>query len=221
MTVSIYRISWSKIYCLLILIILALTTNCDKSANRKEKKEIREASITFCKRFLGDPNLPERVRFFTRLAIQKRENNSLDSEPILIRALLARPERMETVTLALAISDEDGDVAGIGVRERRIGASGDSIIIEEEYPVFGYQSLRIATFQIIPVAIRKDDERKNEQLWEKYLETGVWKRDVIPPIWVSLPVPGKTDVEVWVYDHAGHKSEAIPLENKMTDMHPE
>jgi hypothetical protein len=204
----------------LILIILALTTNCDKSAIRKEEeKEIREASIIFCKRFLVHPELPERVRFLARLVIQERENNSLDPEPILIRALLARPDRMEIITLALAVSDEDGDLAGIGVREQRIGSSGKSIIIEEEYPVFGYQSLRIATFQIITVAIRKDNERKNEELWQKYLDTGVWKRDAIPPVWVSVPVPGKTDVEVWLYDNAGHKSEAISLGNSLIDMH--
>lgn len=40
----------------------------------------------------------------------------------------------------------------------------------------------------------------------------VWA-DTLPPIWVTIPKPGKIDVWIWVYDKAGNKSEPVKLLN--------
>ena len=193
------------------VLILAHIMSCRDSDSTREKEEyIRLASIGLCKKLLVNPKATEHTKSLAQLTLQKWENNRLDPEPILMFAVLTRLRGKESIRLLLGISDEDADVAGVAIRERHMESNGQISIIEEEYPVFGY-GLTITAAQMIPIKIRKGNERKNEQHWKNYLEIGVWDRDMRPDLWVSNPQPGKVDVEIWVYDHAGHKSEPVSL----------
>ncbi|MHC4336182.1 MAG: hypothetical protein ACYSUV_20900, partial [Planctomycetota bacterium] len=132
-----------------------------------------------------------------------------DREPILIRVGLDEAEGDEGARLWVGISDEDNDVAGIGIREEYVGPDGQINTLEETYPVFGYRS--IGAFQSIPVVIRKAGQRKSEADWLEYLNRGIWNIERIPDLWISMPRPG-VRVKIWVYDHAGHKSDIVTLE---------
>jgi hypothetical protein len=82
--------------------------------------------------------------------------------------------------------------------------------VEETYPVFGYRS--VAAFQIVPVKTRTTTQRKSEAAWQRYLDQGIWDRRRMPALWISVPSQGKVQVKIWIYDHAGHKSDLVTLE---------
>lgn len=177
---------------------------------------IRIASVGMCERLLSNPKIPKYVRSSAELALEKWENGRIDPEPILLFAALTKNRTKGYIRLSLAISDENGDVAGIGIREKHVKSNSEIEIIEEEYPVFGY-GLTITSTQSLPFEIRSGNERKNEKQWQNYLEIGIWDRDMRPDLWISIPESGEKEVEVWVYDHGGNKSNTVQLENKVTD----
>jgi hypothetical protein len=131
-------------------------------------------------------------------------------------AVLTKNKTKGYIRLSLAISDENGDVAGIVIREKHVKSNGEIEVIEEKYPVFGY-GLTITSTQSLPFEIRSGNERKNEKQWQNYLEIGIWDREMRPDLWISIPESGKKEIEVWLYDHGGHKSNTVLLENKIAD----
>lgn len=168
------------------------------------------------------PGLPPEVRNRASQAISKWQNGVADSEPVLINAVLSTSEGSEEVALSLTIFDEDKDVIGFGIKEQHKRGNNHVEIIEEIYPAYiHYPLYRVANVWLVePVCIRTENQRKNEDLWQKYVGgsgeivslMGVKYYD-FPPVWVSVPEPDKIDVWIWVYDKAGHKSEAVKLYN--------
>ncbi|MHC4867957.1 MAG: hypothetical protein ACYTEX_28125 [Planctomycetota bacterium] len=205
---------WRVIFVIPVLLIIC---GCKDSPNELDEDQfVLEASIKSCEELLANPKLPERARAKTKKVLEQRRNNVLDPAPVLVQALLTQPKTKGPAYLAPWISDEDGDLVGIGVREYHKGASEDSTVIEEEYPVFAFDVAKIASYYVVPVSIRTDEERKNGQAWEWYLEDRVQAGRLMPDVWVSIPEPGKIDVEVWVYDRAGHKTEPVPVTNRLS-----
>jgi hypothetical protein len=199
-----------RILFLVVFTAPIILPGCDRSSPPSDEDIRRAGTMGYCKGVLRNPRLPKEVRARAQVALCKWEDGHVDPEPILIHAVLEQGEGDNGAWLGAGISDEDNDAAGIGVREEHIGAEGEKHIVEETYPVFGYRS--IGGFQSIPVVIRKAGQRKNEADWEKYLNRGIWNRELIPDLWISMPSPGKVEVKIWVYDHAGHKSDVVPLE---------
>ena len=193
---------------LLVFFILG----CRKNFSDEEIR--RQYSIACCKDALNNPYLPERARALAKEAIDKWNNNYLDPQPILINASLLYFKHNQSFALDLILSDEDEDVAGIGVREFHKDIDSRTMKIEEKYPVFGSQA--IGGSQLPSVRIRNNPvvDRKDEEKWQSYLDNGMWDRDVQPDLWISRPIPEKLEVEVWVYDHAGHKSGSVALGHK-------
>ena len=183
-----------------------------KSWFENKEQRIRDVSVVLCERLLANPHISGHPRSLARIALKKWQNRRLDPEPVLMFAVLARNERAKSPLLVLAMSDEDGDVASIEITERHFEAGREILLIAEEYPVFGY-GLVTSSSRIPPVKIRRGDERKNEEAWQSYLDAGRWRIETIPTMWISLPEPGKTEIQVAVRDHAGHKSNAVPLDN--------
>jgi hypothetical protein len=201
---------------LLSCILAALAVSaCDKSSPADNEEWIKEASISFCKKFLQDARLSERARSITEQVLRNRQNGRLDSEPVLIAALLVKVKKSGAIYLVLAVSDEDGDLGGIEVEERHLEGGHEPVIIREEYPIFGYGSVRVASFQSIPVTIRKKGQGKNKEFWKRYQESGVTDGELMPTVWVSIPQPAKVDVQIWIYDHSGGKSGPVTLENRL------
>lgn len=186
---------------------------CGESSPDSDEEWMREASIRFCNELLRNPKLSERARSLAEQVLRKRENNRLDSEPVLIDALLMQAEKSGTVYLAVALSDEDDGVAGIGIEERHLDSGEDPVIIKERYPILGGELLRIACFIPMPVTIRKKGQRKNEEDWKKYVDAGDVEGNLMPEVLVSIPQVGKVNAKIWIYDHSGHESEPLSLEN--------
>jgi hypothetical protein len=193
-----------------LAVCLLIVAGCDSSSLPNDEEIRRRLIISHCESALANEQLSRQAKSRARLALLKWDNSSLDPEPIVIEAFLAQARDSKEARMGIGISDEDNDVAGIGVREEHVRPNGGAIIIEEEYPVFGFQS--IGCLQLIPVQIRIGTERKNHEDWQRYLNRGVWEKEMIPDLWISIPRPGTVDVKVWVYDHAGHKSQLVPLE---------
>jgi hypothetical protein len=174
----------------------------------------RKATIRSCKHMLANPRLAARTRSLAEAALRKWQNNRLDPEPILLYAAIVRPEGKEYPRLLLGISDENGDFAGIRIKEQHLKASGKVELIEEEYPLCGYPR-DADTNWILPIEIRTGKQRKNEEAWHNYVEAGHWDKKSRPTIWLSLPKVGETTTQMLVYDHAGHESNPLPLDNRI------
>jgi hypothetical protein len=208
-----YVLMFFVFFCVLIIVFLFYHY---KSPPTDRENYIRFASVGMCERLLSNPKIPKYVRSNAELALRKWENSRIDPEPMLLFAALSKHKTKGDIRLILAISDENGDVAGIEIREKHVKSNGEIEVIEEEYPIFGYgQTITSTQFQ--PVKVRIENELKNEQQWKNYLEIGVWDREFEPDVWISIPESGKREVEVWVYDHGGHKSNTVLLENKIAD----
>lgn len=154
--------------------LIVYFSGCQKDNPEKEFDDlIHKKSIEYCKTILDNPKLPDHSRSLAESALRKWENNILDPEPILIRAFLVRPERQQTVILGLQASDEDYNILGILLRENHIKRDGKTILIEEKYPVYADEQVTITKLKLIPIKIRKNEERKEEETWENYLVVGV------------------------------------------------
>lgn len=203
----------NTVLTLSLILVPIYVFGCEKSSPPVEDEFIRRRSVRFCRKVIADPKSSKHAKSLAEEILRKRDNDIIDPEPVLVDAGLTQPEGRHVTILVVGISDEDGDLAGIGIRELHAKPDGYSLSIEEEYPVFGYASTKAASYYIFKATIRKGNERKNEKDWKEYLDAGLWDRDHMPYLWISVPEPGKIDIEIWVYDHAGHKSELVTLDN--------
>jgi len=157
------------------------------------------------------------------MAISQWQNKSVDRKPILLNSGLGDSLEMgESITLLMF--DEDLDIIGFGVKEIFTDTNGSQTVLNEEYPVFvhtKWPEKLAAPVSFLPVQIRNDNQRKDEQKWKKYIngegidvnkvqDIKYW-RQTLPTAWVSIPDPNNVDVDVYIYDKAGHKSEPIKL----------
>ena len=195
-------------------ILVVFISDC-KNNNPEEEfdKYVREASIWYCKLISENPRQPKHSRSLAESAIQKWESKKLDPEPILIRAILVKPERLQCIMLGLQASDEDLDMLGIILKENHIKSNGQKEIIEEKYPVYADDKVTVTKLKLINVKIRENNERKDEELWQDYLFVGVPNKYTMPKVLISAPDAGKIEVEICVYDREGHESAPVPLEN--------
>jgi len=155
------------------------------------------------------------------------QNGEIDPEPVIFYAMFISP-RPGPYGLWVSAFDEDKDIVGLGIREERIGESGQRIVREEQYPIY----VHIAPFfdellreSVVPVRIRDAGQAMDKQQWANYVhadpeeagegifsKTAYWSsnwEETLPPVWVSFPDPKVVDVYVYAYDKAGHKSTPV------------
>jgi hypothetical protein len=162
-----------------------------------------------------------------KLALSKWRNQNVDPEPILFWAVLGRPVERPAV-LWLSFFDEDRDVIGFGVEEYYVDANGTSQVRLEEYPVFAYRHLfDVDAARIVPVDIRDADQQADKERWSSYIKgEGIdvnmpmskeyWK-ETLPSVLISVPELNTVEVNVYLYDRAGHKSEPVELLSDIRD----
>jgi len=211
-------ISNSTVTGFLVLLSLVFVWGCNKSSPPNEDEVVHRVSVRFCAKLMTDPTASERVRSLAKDVLIKRENGIIDPEPVLIRAGLHRFKRTGP-GLIIAASDENGDLAGIVVKEWHRRSGEKPVVIEEQYPIFGNGVEKAVFYRAFPVVIRKGDERKSEKDWKVFLDEGRWDAEQIPALWLSLPEPGNVDIEISVYDRSAHKSPPVSIENWMTSDH--
>jgi hypothetical protein len=158
---------------------------------------------------MGDPNVSERTKRLAKEVLLNRENSTIEAEPVLISAHLVISAGKYRNLLAIGVSDEDGDLVGVSIREQRPRSLESPLVVEEEYPLFVGVPSKAANTYVFPVRIRQGNERKDESNWQTYVDGGGGSPEHMPPVWVSVPELGKIDIEVWLYDAAGHKTERL------------
>jgi hypothetical protein len=153
-----------------------------------------------------------------KLALSRWQDQDVNPEPILLWTIIARSNN----AIALEFYDEDMDVTGLGIEERYIDADGITQKLVEEYAVFTHiRWSDVWYFKIVPVYTRDTNQRLDKEKWNNYINgEGIdpntpmlreyWK-ETLPPVWVSIPEPGKVDVYVYVYDRAGHKLAPVKM----------
>ena len=154
-------------------------------------------------------------------------NSTVDPEPILFYAILIHPSRSHEV-LWLHFIDEDMDVVGFLVEEHYTDANDKIHTLLEEYPVFAHgQWSNVIGSGKIPVSLRDAEQKADMEKWASYVQdAGVdenesrsvkyWE-EAMPTVWVSVPEPNKNDVNVYIYDQAGNRSEPVRLLNRIRE----
>ncbi len=164
------------------------------------------------------------VRQRAELALSRWRNDMVDPEPILFWATHSRPDGRPS-GVAFNFYDEDMDVVGFGVEERHTAPNGTVEILEEEYPVLLHLGAwnDVLNMFSVPISIRNAGQRVDTQQWARYTASEpfdahapksreAWEA-TLPPVWVSRSEPNAVEVNVYVYDRAGHRSTPIPLLN--------
>lgn len=152
------------------------------------------------------------------------ENEVLDAKPTLFFAAITK-HGTDTV-FNLYTYDEDKDIMGIRIQEEYIGEDGSKENIDEKYPVFESMVFKFVVgtpwcfFKIRDdLSVKKDEEKWKvwreavESNSQEFLEKYENNEELIPRAYASIPVPGKVDVWISVYDRAGNESESIKLYN--------
>ena len=220
---------------LLFAIIFSLSTFTGCREKSSESKAL-DPVVYFLRRSIKNPKNPVDVKNRAELAISKWENGVVDCKPILVNAVVGKPQEVDKVLLALIIFDEDKDTVGFVIKEEYVNSSGMKTTLEEDYPAYVHcLPFAVLDAHWVAIQIRDKHQQKNEQLWSEYVNTdfeqlvnryiksddfsiesfypGRFWEDTLPPVWVSIPEPNKVDVWVWVYDKAGNRSDAVKLLN--------
>jgi hypothetical protein len=159
---------------------------------------------------MAHPNSPERTKRIAKDILLNRENSTVEREPVLISSCLVISAGKSRNFLTIGVSDEDGDLVGVSIREQRPRSDMSPLVVEEEYPLFTGVPCKAANPYVFPVRIRQGNERKDESSWQTYIEHGGGgggSLEDMPPVWISVPESGKIDIEIRLYDAAGHKTE--------------
>ena len=177
---------------------------------------------------------PPDMRSRAKAALAKLDNGILDTEPILLRAIIDTVEPNNEPALFIIYFDENKDLRGLRIKERYIDPNGSITTLEEDYPVFvNTLSTIIAAYIRFPIHIRDKDQRKDKYAWLEYSNRNLDElirlniderqrnssdnhpQDIpfkkTPPIYISVPDPNKVNVEISIYDKAGNESDSIEL----------
>jgi len=204
-----------KNYLIVIMILCLFCASC-KNRDTLNEREVIEKLIN--QYGLNDDN---DVKNNAKIAISEYENQKLDLEPVQIFARFSRPIG-RNYHISLLFYHEASDLLGIGINEKYIDSRGIVNTLNEEYPVFIFiRPSKGATPWMIPIKIRDSDQLKPEAEWEEYI-TGenidmnriqfpeYWS-ETLPNVWVSIPEPNKVEVEMYIYDKEGNKSNSTTV----------
>ena len=153
-----------------------------------------------------------------KLALSRWQDQDINPEPILLWAIITQSNN----AIALEFYDEDMDVIGFGIEEHYIDANGIKQKLVEEYAVFTHtQWSDVWRLKIVPIHKRDANQRLDKEKWNNYIKgEGIdpntpmsreYWTETLPPVWVSIPEPNKTDAYVYIYDREGHKSEPVEM----------
>jgi hypothetical protein len=177
---------------------------------------------------------PSDVRSRAKSALEKLDNGILDTEPILVQAIIDVVEPNNEPALFIIFFDENKDLRGLRIKERYTNSDRSTTTIEEDYPVFvNTLDTIVAAYVRFPIHIRDKDQRKDKCAWLEYanrnldelIHLNIDERhrdssdtrpqgipfEKTPPIYISVPDPNRVDVEASIYDREGNESDSIDL----------
>jgi len=169
------------------------------------------------------PQIASEVESRYEIAIDMWKNGKDDGDnPVLLSAMLVE-DCKGNHELRIRTFDEDGDIIGFGVQEKK----GEKNIQVVEYPI-GYHRERyyrendiLDPFDdiIVPVkicsSIGQCQLKKDVDLWGKFVQTEDmnWRESKeMPLVWIPISGTGKNkEVYIYAYDRQGNKSKPIVL----------
>jgi len=178
--------------------------------------------------------LPSDIINRAKTALTKLENGSLDTEPILLMAIIYLADPNSQPYVDITYFDENNDLRGLRIKERYIDSDGSITTLEEDYPVFVNTLNTLTTMSsYFPIHFRDKNQCKDKQLWLEYVNRNLdelirlnideRKQDIsstrlknvkfekTPPIYISIPDPNRVQVEISIYDREGNESDSIEL----------
>jgi hypothetical protein len=200
-----------KKYSVIIILLGFLVVGCKEKESgydaRRLLERVRNNSV------LKDNN--DIIKNIDR-AISENENHKVNSVPIIIWAFLLGPHGGKPNHLDVFYYDEEKDALGIGIKEKILDSDGKENILIEEYPVLIFRGSPTMTPGIsMPIQIRNSGQRKSDRDWNNYMKSeGIEKKYLaewqksLPDVWISIPEPNKVEVEMYIYDQDGNKSNA-------------
>ncbi|MHC4456923.1 MAG: hypothetical protein ACYS0I_07490 [Planctomycetota bacterium] len=216
---------------LFMTFLLLAVSGCRKESSESEN---HDPVVWVLRDIIKTPDIPVQVRNRAELAISQWQNDVVDCKPILVNAVLGKPQGFDKVLLALIIFDEDRDTVGFVIKEEYVDSNGVKTTLEEDYPAYVHcLPFAVVDAHWVAIQIRDKHQQKDEQRWQKYVKSdfnelvkeyiqsdkfsvdsfypGEFWEDTLPPVLVSVPEPNEVDVWVYVYDKAGNKSEDVKL----------
>jgi hypothetical protein len=221
----------------MVALVLFWVTRHDEEQGRQQGRDPEVYALQMSLQYSW---MPADAKKRAQEAMAKYRNDTLDPEPILIVATLGRSTGIDQVYLHLMVFDECEDLLGFVVREERHAPDGTQSVFEERYPVFTYSLMhRVADVLSIPVHIRDEHQRKDEERWTNYCDTlfpahteesmrsekvprgnpvpATHWEDTLPPVWISIPEPNNVVVSLYVYAKGGYRSNQVGLLNRLRE----
>ena len=219
---------------LFVLTIIIITLGGCK----KEKVDLKELMDIGARDLLVSASKktswPSDVRSRAKSALGKLDNGILDTEPILVQALIEVIEPNNKPALFVIFFDENKDLRGFRIKERYTNSDRSTTTLDEDYPVFvNTLDTIIAAYVRFPIHIRDKNQRKDKFAWLEYanrnldelIRLNIDERhrdssgnrpqgipfEKTPPIYISVPDPNRVKVEISIYDRAGNESDSIEL----------
>jgi hypothetical protein len=232
---SLRRLKGIALLLAMVALVLFWTKWYDEGQGRQQS---RDPELRALQTFFQYPWMPVDAKERVEEAMAKYGNKILDPEPILIAATLAKYAGIDRAYLHLLVFDECEDLAGFVIGEEHHDPRGTPFLCEERYPVLTHlQPPGVADVLSIPVHIRDEHQRKDEERWANYCDkpsptyagesmgSGKVQRasaasathweDTLPPVWISIPDPNSVVVSLHVYDKAGYRSNEVRLLDRL------
>lgn len=201
-------------YSFTVFMMSIIFLGCPKKVSMLSDREAMEEVVS-----RSGFSIYEEVPKNLDLMISQFENQKINPEPVIVIAALIGTEEINPKGLNIFCYDEDKDVIGIGIKEKYTDSNGIVTNLIEEYPVAYFRKYPTNIPALaVPIDIRNSNQRKSEKDWKDYIDSQNIVADnrqdwysTLPIVWISMPEPNKTEVEVYVYDRGGHKSNSTKV----------
>ncbi|MHC4444551.1 MAG: hypothetical protein ACYTF1_17065 [Planctomycetota bacterium] len=191
------------------LLLVICVCSCDSNTSYNDPAS-RLFWISQWEKGLGDlDHLSQRYKQSARNLVEELKKSKTIIDLRLLDVLLAYDNNKKEGSLAVFYYDESGTVSGFCIKEYD---NNDNLLIEEKYEVYpqGTKGFPYASDIIVPIQRRGLKIRKDESEWITYKERGEVSRDLLPPIYVSIP-SRERKVAVSLINLKGNESTALEL----------
>ena len=181
--------------------LFVMLTGCDNDSQEKNYRQVQVENI--CKGIILSPEFSPQTKDIAEKTLKNWHNDIIDAMPVMLHAGYA--EHKNKHLLMLDMSDEDFNIAGICIHEKRFKGND---IVTEDYPLFKFKN--IGHCQIVQFTEREEGDRKNDNEWKEYIANKSVDTPR-PDIFISIPKEKEIEVKIYIYDTDGNKSNSVLL----------
>ena len=195
---------YNKILLLFSISMVICLSGCKKKGTVDDLTAVRLHRIV-----INNPKHPKEARQLAERAVLLWDNDKVDSEPVLIEAVISSSKEKNDKYLGVIYYDEDKDLLGIIVEERP--RSNDDVVLIEKYPIYNDESCPYVVDVVgTEITLRAKGVLKDEKLWDEFSSSELSETLMAPPVLISLPSE-EIDVYITLYDRQGNQSNKVKL----------